>query len=95
MKPTAAELKLKKELRRLERSMDFISVHPALSRDTKEAERFAEIYQQLGLAWEFLALQCRHKNGWRKASGGNFACRVCGLVKGIEEPWLLVPRKNS
>ena len=54
---------LKRDFRRLFRSMDFVSRHPALKRDTAEARRFAEIYQQLGLAWEFLSLQCQHKNG--------------------------------
>lgn len=47
---------LQRDLRSLFRTMDFVSRHPALQRDTKEARRFAEIYQQLGLAWEFLAL---------------------------------------
>jgi hypothetical protein len=34
-------------------------------------EIFGEIYQQLALAWEFLALWCRHRDGWRRASGGH------------------------
>ncbi len=69
---------LKRDLRRLFRSMDFVSRHPALKRDTVEARRFAEIYQQLGLAWEFLALQCKHKNGWRKLRDGNLPARFAG-----------------
>jgi hypothetical protein len=92
MKPKSADAQLKSDLRRLEKSMDFVSEHPALRRNTKEAERYAEIYQQLGLAWEFLALKCRHQSGWRKASGGNLACKICGLIKDLEEPWVLVPR---
>ena len=51
--------------------MDFVSRHPALKRDTVEARRFAEIYQLLGLAWEVLALQSKHKNGWLKLSDGH------------------------
>ena len=35
--------------------MTFVSRHPALSRRGKPAERFAEVYQQLGMLWEFLA----------------------------------------
>jgi hypothetical protein len=50
--------------------MDFVARHPALKRDTTAGRRFAEIYQQLGLAWEFLALQCPHRGGWRKLQDG-------------------------
>jgi hypothetical protein len=75
--------------------MDFVSRHPALNRDGPEAERFARIYQQLGMAWEFLALQCQHRSGWRKRRGGKFACNVCGLIRGAKEPWLLFPREGK
>ena len=40
---------LQRELRRLFRSMDLVSRHPALKPDTAEARCFAELYQQLGL----------------------------------------------
>jgi hypothetical protein len=83
------------DLRRLFRSMDFLSRHPALKRDTAEARRLAEIYQQLGLAWEFLALQCSHRGGWRKLRDGKLACKVCGLVRGTREQWLLLPRDGK
>jgi len=66
MKQNSPRTQLKRDLRRVLRSMDFVSRHPALKRDTAEARRFAKIYQQLGLAWEFLALQCTHRGGWRK-----------------------------
>ena len=82
---------LQRDLRRLFRSMDFVSRHPALNRDTKVARRFAEIYQQLGLAWEFLALQCKHRDGWRKLRDGKSACKVCGLIRGVKDQWLLLP----
>ncbi len=85
---------LKRDLRRLFRSMGFVSRHPALRRDSAQARRFAEIYQQLGLAWEFLALQCKHKSGWRKLRDGKFACRTCGLIRGAKEQWLLLPRRE-
>lgn len=74
--------------------MDFVSRHPALKRDTEEAARFAEVYQHLGLAWEFLALQCRHRDGWRKLRDGKSACKVCGLIRGMKEQWLLLPREG-
>ena len=87
--------KLKNDLRRLFRSMDFVSRQPALNRDTKETRRFAEIYQQLGLAWEFLALQCKHGGGWRKLRDSKSACKVCGLIRGAKEQWLLMPREGK
>jgi hypothetical protein len=86
---------LQRDLRRLFRNMDFVSRHPALKRDSAEARRFAEIYQQLGLAWEFLALQCKHKNGWRKLRDGKSACKTCGLIRGAEEQWVLLPRDGK
>ena len=55
----------------------------------------AQVYQELGLVWEFLGLQCRHWDGWRKASRGKRVCRICGLVKGIDEPWFLLPREGK
>jgi len=91
----STDASLKHDLRRLFRSMDFVARHPALKRDTAEARRFAEIYQQLGLAWEFLALQCSHRGGWRKLRDGQSACKVCGLVRGTKEQWLLLPRDGK
>ena len=92
MKRPSPASQLQRDLRRLLRSMDFVARHPALQRDTAEARRFAEVYQQLGLAWEFLALQCRHRGGWRKLRDGKSACKVCGLIRGVKEQWLLLPR---
>ena len=76
---------LERELRQLFRSMDFVSRHAALKRSGPEAERLAEIYRQLGLAWELLALQCRRRGGWRKTREGKSACKVCGLIRGARE----------
>jgi len=87
--------KLKRDLNQLFRSMDFVSRHPSLKRDSAQARRFAEIYQQLGLAWEFLALQCAHKSGWRKLREGKSACKICGTVRGAKEHWFLLPRDES
>ena len=91
MKVDSRQEELTRDLRTLFRSMDFVSRHPALKQNTKEARRFAEIYQQLGLAWEFLALQCQHRGGWRKLRDGKSACKVCGLIRGLEEQWRLLP----
>jgi hypothetical protein len=70
--------------------MDFVSRHPALKRDTAEARRLADIYQQLGVAWEFLALQCRHRVGWRKTREGKRVCKICGTLKEVRERCLLL-----
>jgi hypothetical protein len=95
MKTHSAQALLKRDLHRLFRSMDFVSRHPALKRDSAEARRFAEIYQQLGIAWEFLALQCDHRSGWRKTREGKFACKICGLIRGAREHWLLLSREGT
>ena len=86
---------LQRDLRRLMRCMDFVSRHPALQRDTAEARRMAEVYQQLGMAWQFLGLQCRHSGGWRKVRDGKSACKICGLIRGVKEQWLLLPRNGK
>jgi hypothetical protein len=95
MNSRSTEASLTRDLRWLFRSMDFVSRHLALKREGPEAARFADIYQQLGLAWEFLALQCRHRSGWRKNRKGKFVCKVCGLIRGAKEPWLLLPRDGT
>ena len=86
---------LRRDLRRVLRSMDFVSRHPALKRDTTEGRKMAEVYQQLGVAWEFLALQCQHRGGWRKLHEGQSGCKVCGLIRGVKEQWLLLPRDGK
>jgi hypothetical protein len=93
--PDTVKPRLKREFHRLFRSMDFVSRHPALKRDTAEARRLADVYQQLGVAWEFLALQCNHDAGWRKARDGKRVCKTCGTVKTGRERWLLLPRDGK
>lgn len=88
----AAASNLRRELKRLFRSMTFVSRQPALSRRGMPAERFADVYQQLGMLWEFLALQCGHAEGWRKTREGAFVCRTCGTVRNVAEDWVLLPR---
>ncbi len=95
MKRPSAKARLQSDLRQLFRSMDFVSRHPALKRDTKEARQLAAVYQQLGQAWEFLALQCNHHAGWRKTRQGKRVCKICGTVQGAPEPWLLLPREGT
>ena len=95
MKTTTAKSRLQREplgpelvaegLRGLFRSMDFVSRHPALEKGGAEGERFAEIYQQLGLAWEFLAGQCGHWDGFSKTRGGRRKCKICGSFEDAVE----------
>jgi hypothetical protein len=93
VKPKSSQLQ--PDLRRLLRSMDFVARHPALKQDTTEARRLAEVYQQLALAWEFFALQCTHRGGWRKLRNGKSACKVCELIRGMKEQWLLLPHEGK
>ena len=86
---------LRQEIHRLQRCMDFVSQHPALDKRGKEGRRLAEVYQQLGRVWELLALQCRHRAGWRKLRDGTRACKVCGTLAGTRERWLLLPRAGT
>ena len=92
--PLGPEL-VAKGLRRLFRSMDFVSRHPALEKGGAEGERFAEIYQQLGLAWEFLARQCGHWDGFRKTRGGRAKCAICGTFEDAAESPVLWPNPGK
>lgn len=83
---------LKKELRALFKSMDYIADKYLAKRKVtkKNLSVFWNIYQQLGLLWEFLGLQCKHWDGYRKKSD-KFLCKICGKVKGVEERYYLLP----
>ena len=96
MRNEGPKARLKRQLRSLLRSMDFLADHYLGGKDVpdKTVARFAEIYQQLGMAWEFLALQCKHWDGYRKTRDGKAACRLCGKIKDAEEYWLLLPRRG-
>jgi hypothetical protein len=83
------------EFKRLFRSMSFAPRHPSLNGRGPQGERFAEIYQQLGMLWEFLALQCQHTEGWRKTREGKLVCKVCGTIRGVTERWVLLPRDGK
>jgi|HubBroStandDraft_1064217.scaffolds.fasta_scaffold205937_1 hypothetical protein len=89
-------LRIKDEMVRLRRSMDFASRHPALLRcgAGKLGTQVADIYQQLGLAWEFLGLQCMHWDGYTKAANGTETCNICGKLKSQDDVWLLLPNKG-
>jgi len=86
------EKELRKELKKLFKSMDYVSDKYLYKTKTskKETELGFDIYQQLGLLWEFLSLQCRHRDGYKK-KGDKFLCKICGKVKGIKEEYYLLP----
>ena len=48
----------------------------------------------LGALWEFLALQCPHRAGWRTTRDKRHVCRLCGTVSDAEERWHLLPRRG-
>ena len=96
MKAESSKSRVKRQMRRLFQSLDFITEQAASARraSTRRAKQFAEVYQDLAMAWEFLALQCKHWEGYRKAASGHAVCRICGKAKGVEELWLLLPRRG-
>lgn len=94
MKSEPPRARLQREFRRLFRCMDSLASHPALKRcgRSRETAWISEFYQLLGLAWEFLSLQCRHWDGFRRTRDGKRACRICGKIAGADERWILLPR---
>ena len=50
--------------------MDFVSKNFLEKEDNSEKDLriFFDIYQQLGLAWEFLSLECKHREGYKKTT---------------------------
>lgn len=93
MKSLQTKDRLKKELRRVYKAMDFVSEN-SLRGDRKVATQqvYFDIYQALGLAWEFLGLQCQHWDGYSRNRDGRLVCRICGKIKGVQEQyWLPTP----
>ncbi len=78
---------IKKELRKLFRSMDFVSKKFLTDGKAagKDFQTYFNIYQQLGLAWEFLGQQCKHGDGYRKTREKHEVCKICGKVKGVKD----------
>jgi hypothetical protein len=87
---------LKKELRSLFKSMDFISNNFLKGESVHEKyfQTYFNIYQQLALAWEFLGFQCRHWDGYREIEDKKETCKICGKVKGVDDYYYLLPRKG-
>jgi len=92
MRRESEKLRIRRQLRELFRSLDFALDRSGSGKGpAKDQGRFAEIYQQLGLAWELLGLQCRHWDGYRRTREGRMVCRICGKVEGAGETWLVLP----
>lgn len=87
---------VKKDLKNLFKSMDFISENFLNREDMneKELQTYFNIYQQLGIAWEFLGLQCKHWEGYKKTRERKEACRICGKIKDVDDFYYLFPKKG-
>jgi hypothetical protein len=92
-----AKKEIKKQLNGLFKSMDFVSNNFLDSEKIgeKEFQRFFRIYQQLGLAWECLGLQCKHWDGYKKTRDKKEACKICGKIKGADDFYILLSQKGS
>ena len=96
MQKGQAKKEIKKQLRGLFRSMDFLSKNFLDSEKMaqKKFEVFFNIYQQLGLAWEFLGLQCKHWDGYKKTRDKREACKICGKIKGADDFHILLTQRG-
>lgn len=76
--------------------MDFISNNFLNKKDIdkNEFQIFFDIYQQLGLAWEFLSLQCKHWEGYKKTRENKETCKICGKVKSVDDLYCLFPKEG-
>ena len=87
---------VKRQIKAILKSMDFVS-NNYLRKEKKAKKDFQvyfDIYQQLGLAWEFLGLQCEHWEGYKKTRGNKEVCRMCGKVKDVDDVFVLVSKKG-
>jgi len=97
MKSELTKDNLKKELKSLFKSMDFVS-NNFLNKgniDKKKFQIYFNIYQQLGLAWEYLALQCKHWDGYKKIKDKKQICKICGKVKDVDDHYYLISKEGS
>ncbi len=89
---------LKHQLRDLFKSLDFVSKNFLTGKEpeTRKANSriYYNIYQQLGLAWEYLGLQCQHWDGYKRTKDDQSVCKICGKVKGIKERYYFLPQSG-
>src|SRR3989304_5214781 len=82
---------LKTDVRRVFRALDFAGKHISGESPPKATQNtYFNIYQALGLAWEFLGLQCKHWDGYKRNRDGKQVCRICGKIKGVQEGFFLL-----
>ena len=86
---------IKKELKNLFKSLDFVSDNFLNNKKVrkKDFQTYFNIYQQLGIAWEFLSLQCKHWDGYKTTRDKKEVCKICGKVKGAGEDYYLLPKE--
>ena len=96
MQKGQAKNQLKKQLAALFRSMDFVNNNFLKNEKAgkKEFQIFFNIYQQLGLAREFLGLQCKHWDGYKKTRDNKETCNICGKIKGVNDFHILLSPKG-
>lgn len=96
MKEVAGTGNLKRQIKDILRSMDFVCDRHLHGKriSGRDLDAYHRIYQQLALAWEYLGLQCKHGEGYRRIAGGKRACRVCGKVKGVADRFVLLSAKG-
>jgi hypothetical protein len=87
---------VKEQLNALFKSMDFVSKNFLNNEkiSKKELQVFFNICQQLGLAWEFLGLQCSHWDGYKRTRDKKEACKICGKIRGTDDFYILLPKKG-
>jgi len=91
-----AKAQLSTDLKRVFRALDFASKHLNGRRPPKATQSsYFDVYQSLGLAWEFLGLQCQHWDGYKRTRDGKLACRVCGTIKGVRERYFLLTANGT
>ena len=96
MKSIQTKEGLKRELRRVYKAMDFVSEN-FLKDDRKRVTQqvYFDIYQALGLAWEFLGLQCQHWDGYKRNKDSQVVCRICGKIKGVRYQYCPLPMDGA
>lgn len=88
---------LKRELKAIYKSLDFVSDNFLYKKKVskKRSRMYFNIYQQLGTAWEFLGLQCKHWDGYKTTRDSNEVCRICGKAKNVGDDYYLLMKRGT
>jgi hypothetical protein len=91
-----AKKELKRQLNALFKSMDFVSKNFLNNEkiSKRKLQVYFNIYQQLGLAWEYLGLQCSHWDGYKRTRDKKVACKICGKIRGTDDFYILLSKKG-